>query len=321
MFIDADLLEERCPLDNGRHENQNGSAETGSSSNLNIGSLQCLPPEIIDLIFDHLDLQSLTDIRRVSWHARALIDRLPSYSFIARHAPEAIRAMLATQMAAHFTAPDILDAICQEVCSACGHFGPLLRLFCCRRFCRACMLSSYELLPMSVAAAKMEFGLNDRSLKLLPILFTVPGIYTDDDRRYQRRLELISRKAAVEVGIQQYGSLEAVPKRRKPMSILQVVSEQQNNQPYIYMSSIRVPTVNRHTGFADTGVACLGCKNSIRYPKARGLRPRDTLFTAPGFVQHYRNCELAQKLPRPNARADALWNLAQIKASRDEDAY
>ncbi|KAI9375791.1 hypothetical protein BJX61DRAFT_79399 [Aspergillus egyptiacus] len=59
-----------------------------------LGTLERLPLEIIHLVLIQLDMQSLTDLRRVSNRARLVTDSIPQYRRVLIHAPALIRGSL-----------------------------------------------------------------------------------------------------------------------------------------------------------------------------------------------------------------------------------
>lgn len=112
MTTQLQSLQRHCPLDNGRIQQRTVTEAKCTATPSNIGDLEALPIEIIHSIFNILDLQSLTNFRAISWRARALVDSFPPYNAIVQHSPDALRALLSTHMAIHFTAQDIFDALC-----------------------------------------------------------------------------------------------------------------------------------------------------------------------------------------------------------------
>ncbi|CAG8961941.1 hypothetical protein HYFRA_00013721 [Hymenoscyphus fraxineus] len=125
-------LQKHCPLDNGRHEPQNGEDYNAST----LGVLRALPIEMIHSILNLLDLQSLTDLRRISWGIQALVNTLPTYKAIVHHTPDVLRALLSTKMAGYYTAQDMFNALCIQSCFGCGNFGPFIDLFTGYRYSR-----------------------------------------------------------------------------------------------------------------------------------------------------------------------------------------
>jgi hypothetical protein len=157
MTIQPQSLQRQCPLDNDRLQ---PLAATNPASHSKIGALEALPPEILCSIFMLLDLQCLTDFRAVSWGARALVDSIPTYNAIVQHSPDALRALLSTRMAGHFTAQDIFETLCTQACVGCGQFGPLLDMFTAHRYCITCVTHSDNTLSMPTSCARREFGLD-----------------------------------------------------------------------------------------------------------------------------------------------------------------
>ena len=104
-------LQKPCPLDNGQFQPRTDLSTKFTAPLSNLGALEALPPEVIHLVFNTIDLQSLTAFRAISWGARALVDSFSPYNAIFQYFPDALRALLSTQMAVHFTAQDILEAL------------------------------------------------------------------------------------------------------------------------------------------------------------------------------------------------------------------
>lgn len=88
--LDQNELAERCPLNNGRH-----ACEQGHS----LGRLGLLPPELLNTVLSQLDLQSLTDFRRINQRAMHFVDSVPQYQLILEHTPAALRGMLSIKCA------------------------------------------------------------------------------------------------------------------------------------------------------------------------------------------------------------------------------
>ncbi len=161
MSIQPRSLERCCPLDNGRHATTESIASVSS-----IGNLEILPIEIIHSIFNILDLQTLTHCRAISWRARCLVDSIPPYKTIVQHAPNALRALLSTNMAVCFTAQDIFKALCMQDCFICGQFGPFLDLFSAQRCCVTCIAYSDALLSIKTMPAKNTHILNPKTMHI-----------------------------------------------------------------------------------------------------------------------------------------------------------
>ncbi|CZT06232.1 uncharacterized protein RAG0_12031 [Rhynchosporium agropyri] len=91
-IIEPAMVENFCPLDNGRHD---GSEAQGGIEARSIGQLQILPLEIMqDILCRYLDLETVTKIRCVSRGLRNAVDSLLQYESIITHALNSIRAAL-----------------------------------------------------------------------------------------------------------------------------------------------------------------------------------------------------------------------------------
>jgi len=310
MTIQLESLQRHCPLDNGRLQQCIVSEAECPASTSNIGGLEALPLEIIHSIFNMVDLQNLTDFRAVSWHARALVDSFPPYNAIIQHSPDAVRALLSTHMAVHFTARDIFDTLCTQACLGCGQFAPFLDMFTGYRHCLTCVTYSDTLLSITAPLAKREFGLNSKTMHMLPKLLSIPGQYTESERTYKRRISLVRMSSAAAAGhIQQENSSVSHPRLRpqgrmpvaQPAHLLQPpVSHQLLQQsgrhgqdPYRYMSMVRFPFLDRRTGNLDWGVSCQACRLGPR-DERRGYYNWNAVYSAAGYMEHFQECEVSQ---------------------------
>lgn len=79
--LDAQDLELKCPLDNGRHD------ITAASTNQGLSTFS-LPAELLWAIVKHMDIPTLTTFRRVSKHAMSLVDTTLEYQHIMNRAPQ-----------------------------------------------------------------------------------------------------------------------------------------------------------------------------------------------------------------------------------------
>jgi hypothetical protein len=306
MTIQPQSLQRHCPLDNDRLLPHNAKTPTSLS---NFGVLETLPPEIIHSILKVLDLQSLTDFRRVSWCARALVDSIPPYNAIVQHSPDALRALLSTHMAVHFTAQDIFEALCKQACVGCGQFGPLLDMFTAHRFCITCVAYSDNSLSMTTSCARREFGLDSKTMHKLPTLFSIPGQYSEGERMYRRRISLVRMLSVRAARSQHYesnafGRKSGLPQRPLPQQpqlppppishrlLPQRDGHKQN--PHRFMAMLRFPSLDRRTGNLDWGVSCQACRLGPRDTR-RGYRDWNIVYSAPGYMEHFQKCEMSQR--------------------------
>lgn len=302
MTIQLQSLQRHCPFDNGRLRQRTLFEAKCIASLSNIGNLETLPFEIIHLIFNLLDLQSLTDFRAISWRARALLDSFPPYKAIVQHSPDVLRALLSTHMAVHFTARDIFNALCTQACLSCGEFGPFLDMFTGHRHCITCVIYSNNLLSITVSTAKREFGLNSKTMRTLPTLLSIPGEYTESERTYQRRTSLVRLLSAAAARSLQQEKLNA--SRPLERSVLQLSqssishqllqqSDRHGQNPYRFMAMVELPFLDRRNGNLDWGVSCQACRLGPR-DERRGYHNWNTVYSTTGYVEHFQKCEVSQ---------------------------
>ncbi|PWW75029.1 hypothetical protein C7212DRAFT_33098, partial [Tuber magnatum] len=172
-------LRRNCPLDHDR----TAVAPPASSSTRpflpSLGDLSaCLPLEIINEILLFLDICSLLTFRRVNTTALATINTLPEYRAVITHAPDVIRAYLATNLSSHVNIGELFRTLTGKLCSYCNSFGAFIFLLECRRVCWHCHTQDPELLPICRGLAAVSFGVSPEALAELPALRPVSGAYT-----------------------------------------------------------------------------------------------------------------------------------------------
>ncbi|PQE17070.1 F-box domain-containing protein [Rutstroemia sp. NJR-2017a BBW] len=273
----------------------------------NVGTLEVLPLELIQAILNLLDLQCLTDLRAVNWRARVLVDSVPEYNALIQHFPDALRALLSTRMAGHFSAPQIFEALCTRDCIGCGQFGPLLDLFTAHRYCITCLVDVGGLFTMEASDAIKEFSLDSETIQKVPKLLTIPQ-YNSEGMFVRERLSLV-RMLPISVAQAQHDfrsmhntpSLPptgVTPQQSQPHSlqISDQVHERLLHEQHTYrtMSMLRVPLLNRRTGDLDWGVSCLACSFGPQ-DEGHGRCDPNNLYTTSGYAEHFQKCELSQR--------------------------
>jgi hypothetical protein len=176
-ILEPELLEDGCPLDNGRHDNPNVASRTAASS---IGALNVLPLELLHgILLDELDLTSLMTLRSVSRGLREVIDLLPQYHSIITHPPNSLRAAIGLEAADSFSCRKLYTALCSSLCIGCGEFDAYLDLLTCSRVCYLCFTADWEFLPITKQHSRIFWALNPGDID--PVGTTVarslPGQY------------------------------------------------------------------------------------------------------------------------------------------------
>ena len=306
-------LEQNCPL-------AQPSKITGSNTTFlqALGQLDLLPLEILQTILQLLDLYTLTLMQSINRRSKLLVDSLPQHREIITHAPNALRAILSTGVAPHFTIRHLSGALRAQKCCECGSFGAYLHLLDCRRYCWLCVAEVRNTLPLPQKAATILFALTADILRQLPCIQRLPGRYSPD--RFQgdthaRDSPLVSWKAARVAGLKLHGSREAMEVQsfaryksdelaagRPELRFLTIRWQEYNRNrrylggphnkccsPHRLMASIRFPTLDISNGTLEWGLSCKGCRDG----SSNDDESRDwhALYTKRGYLVHYEQCK------------------------------
>lgn len=315
ICLEKDRLARCCPLDKIP-----GDLEYPISSSL--GKLDTLPLELLNAVFLYLDIQSLTNLRRVSQRSRFALDALPQYRILQEHAPELLRAAIGLEISKSTLIADLFKALTCQTCYLCGDFGPFIYLLSCNRVCSLCLSQNSELCPLRVSQARDLYSLDKQTLAGLPKLRSLPGKYSRFKNSRKNRIDLIDRAAATRAGIAVHGSSENVKKafeihkaeirskndkkmeqymvKRRLDPTLRLptfpqVSEshdEQGHDPRRFMGIIRVPWVDPVSKRKERGVQCQGCERDMRIVfgnRTRDFHPR-RMYNQAGFLQHLKEC-------------------------------
>ena len=218
LSINLGMLEQSCPLAQPRL----GSLNTADLQPL--GQLDVLPLEVVQRIFQLMDIQTLTRMQCLNHRSNLLVTSLPQHRDIVMDAPNALRAMLSTGLASDFGIDDLHRALRSEECFQCGSFGSFLYLLSCRRCCYPCLAKAPDTLPISREMARHCYGLPQSIISRLPCMRSLPGRYVHDRQLFreicmnnyprgnshEQRFALVSTQAAKEAGKVFHGSEEAM---------------------------------------------------------------------------------------------------------------
>lgn len=322
-------LEQNCPL-----------AQPSSIGGSNIarlqplGQLDTLPLEIIQNVLQLLDLHTLTLIQSLNHRSKLLVSSLPQHREIVTHAPNALRAMLSTGLAPHFTIHHLSRALRAQDCFLCGSFGACLYLLECRRYCWPCLAEAFDTLPVAREFVRHFFGLPGSAVRQLPCMRSLPGSYSVDrfpGDTHKRWVALFSTKAAMEAGIELHGSQEAMEAyeadpheaqrlarsmdRIRKAGIRNVSSLQLQRvaqkpcreycrgpawslhghfQPQRFMAAIRFPTLDLSNGTIEWGLSCKGCRDGP--PDNDESRDWKAMYTKRGYLAHFDQCKWSKHM-------------------------
>ena len=167
-------------------------------------------------LLDMLDFQSLSRLSRISLRGQVVVQSLPAYRDLMEHAPHT-PALGRTGLIDLHSATVLHATLLSEVCVSCGEYGAFLFLPTCERCCYECLHRSQSFWVIPTALAGKCFDLMLHQLKEIPVMRSVPGIYSvGHGVSRPRRLRLTSVKAAKELGIKVHVSMENIAKTLTP---------------------------------------------------------------------------------------------------------
>lgn len=171
-----------------------------------LGVLGGLPPEILQEILVKLDLNSLVDFWLSDQRAAEFLDSLPQYDAITTHAGNALRGALSIETGGLISCKLLHKMLCTPHCDNCGDFGTYLYLLTCKQVCFLFLSNEKQYPPLRITYACWEFGLEKDTVKTLPRMRVIPGIYSPNEKK-AKSIILVDYRSAVDAGTSRCGSL------------------------------------------------------------------------------------------------------------------
>ena len=277
-------LSRYCPLDNGRH---------ALSPRHSIGNLERLTPELFVAILLYLDLQSMTDFRRVNQQAMAQVDSIPLYRLVIRHASAAVRGMLSIGSAKHNSIFELHEKLRKANCDVCGCFGGHLYLVTCKRVCFPFFTAEPSFLPLRASEIVRKFGLDPSTLHEISSIKSRPGCYSIIRKDRRHAATLFDHDSAKRAGSAAHGSESATEvlvtgraaERRSEFEVkllkyemngrwgrkprlprTQGPRDMKSANPLRFVAIVSFPYFSTQRRAAFDGVYCIGCRGEWRSP-------------------------------------------------------
>lgn len=261
------------------------SSTRRNSDTSSLGCLSKLPLELLHLVCNSLDFQSLSRLSRVSIGGKIVLESFRPYRAIMSHAPQSLRALGKTLLIQYHTAATLYAAITSQNCASCGEYGPFLFLPTCQRCCYECLHNNQSLWVVPKALAKKCFHLAPQHLREIPTMRSIPGKYRIGHGITRRRpLRLVSVRAAKMAAITVHGTIDILDDRDSSYTNQEVKDfdfftflrnaplEPLGNNPsrmptrgdpvsddYCGMASIFFPSLSP-SGVLEEGLWCRGCE-------------------------------------------------------------
>jgi hypothetical protein len=262
-----------------------------------LGDLHLFPVEILSVICLRMDLATLFRFRQTNRFARRVISSLLQYRHITEHALEAFRATLRTRIGIqlHLTLPDIHAALCNPKCGGCGKFGNFVFLPNFTRVCWVCS-SAYEISRIgTLSSVASYYGKSQTELRrLLPVMNSIPGVYTMKELRRTGGVKLVSEESAL--------ALEAAGVLQKPTFCDR--DFEHTYAPFGFhnvswaMVTTAFPYLDRAKNRVEHGLLCKGCwltSEQLWWDFDPETFPGvDCTYTREMFLEHFKVCEVGQ---------------------------
>ena len=171
------------------------------STSSTLGQLDQLPLELLLLVSQMLDMQSLSRFSQVSLRGHAVVQSSPAYRELLSCAPEAMSALSQTRTLRYHSASMLQASLRSEKCVSCGRFGVYLFLPTCERCCYECLERNQSLWVIPIAKAGKCFKLSARQMEKLPFILKVFGP--------DERVKLVSVKDAKIIANRRHRSLKS----------------------------------------------------------------------------------------------------------------
>ncbi|KAJ5709147.1 hypothetical protein N7493_010481 [Penicillium malachiteum] len=262
-----------------------------------IGTLDCLPLELLLDTLCRLDIHSLLRFRQMNLRSRQTVDSLSQYQKIASHGLNLICALFRTRRAADIPLLDFYDTLCTKPCAFCGEFAGFISLLTWKRCCFACLQKAPETQVRTLASMRKQLHLTKPELAQLVSFKSLPGIYTMNETIIKSRTTIVSLHEVM------VASKRQSPTQPQASQVIIV----DRNQKFNFMRSCALPYYDKATGNVERGISCAGCQLAIEKKifttgtTTLQFDARDKVYTQDGFLDHFRWYEQAQVLWKSSA--------------------
>lgn len=194
-----------------------GHAFDVNEPEVDLGSLNLLPLELLYSVMASLDLCSISTLRMVNRQSLMTVDSFPPFKCIIKHAHPALHGALMIHSAKWITCEKLFKIICTSECESCGDFAGYVYLITCKRVCFLCLSQDDKYLPYTFTGRKSRAF--SRILDILPHMRSISGIYSPNEKQESRQLCLWDRES-----VQQCGDLEVMKRMAESQARLSTVN-------------------------------------------------------------------------------------------------
>jgi hypothetical protein len=214
-----------------------------------------------------------------------LVESLPQYKAIRKHAYNALRGIIYIEAGQWTTCEMLYEKLCTAECEECGDFGGYLYILTCKRVCFLCLSEDKQYLPLRYRHAIRKLGLKRPILRTLPNMKCIRGTYSPNEKKVRAHLKLVDSNCARSAGITLHGSISAMERYVSSMEVQDPFDGKSGN-PLRFVAIVRTPWLNESSQELEWGFHCTGCQRSHI---SRPLHFRRK-FTIGSFKEHLREC-------------------------------
>jgi hypothetical protein len=231
-----------------------------------------------------------------------VLESLPQYSAIVKHALDALRGIGIIGTASFISCNTLYEKLCTADCEECGDFGGYLYILTCRRLCYKCFTEQEKYQPLLYSNAIRKFGINMKILDSLPRMRSLSGKYSPRGKECKEQIALVDFESAYRAGVVHRECLDDMEKMENhgmtlstsrserfpppPPSPPQDPFDGKPGNPARFMAIVRTPWFNRALQQAEIGFHCVACEKSYR----GGLLYWRRKFTLISFAKHLEEC-------------------------------
>lgn len=259
-----------------------------------LGNLDILPIELINMVFVQLDIDTLfRHVRQVNRRALAIVESMPEYQTTVTYTPDIIHIIFKIKTNRFISLETLYEKLCTAECEECGDFGGYLYLITRKRVCFLCFTQNVKYQPLVYTTAMGKFGLDASTIKTLPQMQSIMGDYSPHQWWYART-RLVDYGSAYKAGIATHGSWLAmeiyVHEHPYDVSDFDFGSDGPINEFTSFRAVVRAPWLNRASKELVFGFHCMGCL-SLRANNGGQEIPSTQLhdrrkFTVTSFAEH-----------------------------------
>ena len=244
------------------------------------GVFDQLPVELLHLVCNALDLQSLSRLSCTSLRGKEVVESLLTYRELMRAVPHTLATLGRTGLSGAHTIDTLYKTLQSVWCVWCkGFFGGFIFLPTYERCCYDCVFNCPSLRVVPLDEAKQVFGL-DHEMDGLPLLHSLPYVSSRDGKFVPRRW-LVSVRMAKQRALAVHGPMAnfAYPKKDQASykvwcrwkGVYEASLDPENHDPFMWPQSswgenalaadpacVRFPTLLAD-GTLEPGHWCAGC--------------------------------------------------------------